>query len=329
MRTWEKLAETQPTIVKMLTNSLEKDRLTHAYVFEGGRGTGKKETATLLAKSFFCHYKQGAEPCLTCRDCKRIDSGNHPDIHLIETDGASIKVDQIRHLKKEFSMRGLESKKKVYIVKEAEKMTDSAANSLLKFLEEPEGEALAILLTTQVQMLLKTIISRAQILSFAPLSSDLLVKKLVNDGISEKDALVVSRITSDLQESLELCQEDWIAQARNKVIQLIEDLSMRPKYAFITLQEEWIPFFKEKKDVQLGIDLMMLWYRDVIRMQVDQTNQIVYIDQEDKLQVQALKLSQEKLGNNLQAVMDAKRRLDANTAPQLLMEQLLLRLQEG
>jgi len=329
MSTWEQLAKTQPTIVKMLTNSLVKDRLAHAYVFEGGRGTGKKETSLLLAKSFICHNKQGAQACLTCRDCKRIDSGNHPDIHVIETDGTSIKVDQIRNLKKEFSMRGLESKKKIYIVEEAEKMTDSAANSLLKFLEEPEGEALAILVTTQVQTLLKTIISRSQILSFAPLSAVLLVKKLVNDGINEKDALVVSRITSDLQESLELCREDWIAQARNKVIQLIDDLSLRPRYAFITLQEEWIPFFKDKKDVQLGIDLMMLWYRDVIRMQVDQTDQIVYIDQEDKLQDQALKLSQVKLGKNLQAVMDAKRRLDANTAPQLLMEQLLLRLQEG
>ncbi|WP_280772212.1 DNA polymerase III subunit delta' [Salipaludibacillus daqingensis] len=329
MRTWEQLADTQPTIVKMLTNSLVKDRLAHAYIFEGGRGTGKKEAANLLAKSFFCLNRQGAEPCFSCRDCKRIDSGNHPDIHVIETDGTSIKVDQIRNLKKEFSMRGLESKKKVYIVEEAEKMTDAAANSLLKFLEEPDGEALAVLITTQVQRLLKTIVSRSQMLSFAPLSSDILVRKLVNEGINEKDALVVSRITSDLEESLELCREDWIAQARNKVIQLIDDLSLRPRYAFITLQEEWIPFFKEKKDVQLGIDLLMLWYRDVIRMQVDQTDQIVYIDQEEKLQDQALKLTQVKLGNNLQAVMDAKRRLDANTAPQLLMEQMLLRLQEG
>ncbi|PYZ91532.1 DNA polymerase III subunit delta' [Salipaludibacillus keqinensis] len=329
MRTWEQLAQTQPTITKMLTNSLTKDRLAHAYVFEGGRGTGKKEAALLLAQSFFCDYKQGVEPCHSCSECKRIDSGNHPDVHMIETDGASIKVDQIRLLKKEFSLRGVESKKKVYIVEESEKMTDAAANSLLKFLEEPEGEALAVLVTTQVQRLLKTIISRSQTLSFSPLPADLLIKKIVEQGIQEKDARVVSRMTSDLEEALQLCQDDWIAQARNKVIQLIDDLSLRPRYAFITLQEEWVPFFKEKKEVQTGIDLLMLWYRDVIRMQVEQTDQIVYIDQEDKLQDQALKLSQGKLGNNLQAVMDAKRRLDANTAPQLLMEQLLLRLQEG
>lgn len=326
---WEKLEENQPTVVKMITNSLKKDRLAHAYLFDGPRGSGKKEMAKALAKAFFCEEKTGISPCLTCLNCKRIDSGNHPDVHTIESEGNTIKVDQIRDLKKEFSYRGMESKKKVYIVEDAEKMTPSAANSILKFLEEPDGEALAILMTTSIQRILKTIISRAQIITFSPLPPTRLVEKLVEAGIPETDARAVSQITFDLEESIQLCQENWIAQARGKVIQLIDDIIMRPKYAFITLQEGWMPFFKEKKDMQLGLDLLMIWYRDVLRYQVNHQDQIVYIDQETKLQDQSLKLSQRKLGLNLQAVMDAKRRLDANTAPQLLMEQLLLRLQEG
>ncbi|UTR12424.1 DNA polymerase III subunit delta' [Evansella sp. LMS18] len=326
---WEKLKETQPAVVKMLVNSLKKDRLAHAYLFEGPRGCGKKETAKVLAKSFFCTAANGPDPCLNCPDCKRIESGNHPDVHFIEAEGQSIKVDQIRHLKKEFSFRGVESSKKVYIVDDAEKMTPGAANSILKFLEEPDGEALAVLMTTQFHRILKTIVSRSQVLTFAPLSPERLVGKLVEEGISETDARTVSQITYDLEEGIQLCGENWIAQARNKVIQLIDEVSMRPKYAFLTLQEVWMPFFKEKKDMQLGLDLFLIWYRDVLRMQVDQTDLIVYTDQKDKLQEQALKLSQRKLGANLQAVMDAKRKLDANTAPQLLMEQLLLRLQEG
>ncbi|MDQ0258009.1 DNA polymerase-3 subunit delta' [Evansella vedderi] len=326
---WEKLGETQPTVVKMLTNSLKKERLAHAYLFEGPRGSGKKEVAKALAKAFFCEEKNGVNPCLSCLNCKRIESGNHPDVHVIETEGSTIKVDQIRHLKKEFSFRGMESKRKVYLVEDAEKMSTGAANSILKFLEEPDGEALAILMTTQVHRILKTIISRSQVLTFLSLSPERLVKKLMEAGISETDARAVSQITFDLEEGIQLCQDNWIAQARNKVIQLIDDTIMRPKYAFITLQEGWMPFFKEKKDMQLGLDLLMIWYRDVLRYQVNQLEQIIYIDQETKLQEQSLKLSQRKLGQNLQAVMDAKRRLDANTAPQLLMEQLLLRLQEG
>ncbi|MBU9713708.1 DNA polymerase III subunit delta' [Evansella tamaricis] len=326
---WDNLSLTQPTVVKMITNSLKKDRLAHAYLFEGGRGSGKREVAKVLTKSFFCENKSEVHPCLECADCKRIDSGNHPDVHVIQAEGNSIKVEQIRYLKKEFSFRGVESKKKVYIVEEAEKMTTGAANSILKFLEEPEGEALAILMTTQYHRIIKTIISRAQIISFAPLAPKQLIDKLMEEGIVETDAYAVSQITFDLEEAIQICQDNWIAQARNKVIQLVDEISLRPKYAFITIQEAWMPFFKDKQDMQLGLDLLMIWYRDVLRTQVNHDDQIVYIDQKLKLQDQALMLSQRKLGSNLQAVMNAKRRLDANTAPQLLMEQLLLRLQEG
>lgn len=329
MNTWKEWEKTQPTAANVLRSSIEKDRLAHAYVFEGGRGTGKKEIAALLAKAFYCEDCTGAEPCHSCHECRRIDSGNHPDVHTIEADGASIKVDQIRGLKKEFSMRGLESQKKVYLVYDAEKMTASAANSLLKFLEEPEGEALAVLMTTQVQQLLKTVLSRAQVLNFRPLPPDELVRTLTEQSVREKDALLVSKITSNVDEALALCDGDYIAEARNKVIQLMNDLSERPKYTLITLQDGWLSFFKEKTDVQLGIDLLMLWYRDVIRLQVDQTDRIVYLGCEEQLEDDALKLNPDQLANNLQATMDAKRRIDANTAPQLVMEQLLIRLQEG
>ncbi|SDZ66596.1 DNA polymerase-3 subunit delta' [Evansella caseinilytica] len=326
---WEKLAQTQPIAVKMLTNSLKKERLAHAYLFDGPRGSGKKEIAKALAKSFFCENSSGVDPCLTCSQCKRIDSGNHPDVHFIRSEGQSIKVEQIRHLKKEFTFRGMESTKKVYIVEDAEKMTAGAANSILKFLEEPDGEALAVLMTTQLHRILKTIVSRSQVITFSQLAPETLVEKLQKQGITKSDALTVSQITFDLEEAIQLCHDNWIAHARNKVIQLIDEIILRPKYAFITLQEGWMAFFQEKKDMQLGLDLLMIWYRDILRMQAGQPEQIVYIDQQHKLKEQALKVSQRKLGSNLQAVMDAKRRLDANTAPQLLMEQLLLRLQEG
>lgn len=329
MNHWEELQETQPTISRVLQNSVQRDRLAHAYIFEGGRGTGKRGAATLLAKSFLCEATVAANPCLTCRECRRAESGNHPDIHTLRPEGATIKVDQIRELKKEFSMRGVETQKKIYIVEEADKMSASAANSLLKFLEEPDGEALAMLLTTNAYKMLPTILSRAQVMNFSPLSPDRITRALAAAGYKERDAGIVAKLTSDLTEAEQLFEENWITQAREKVIQLIDDLIKRPADAYITLHETIIPFFKEREDIQLALDLMMLWYRDVLRMQVGQSNEIVYIDQEDMLAKQAFQLSQGKLGNNLQAVMNAKRRISANVSPQLLMEQLLLRLQEG
>lgn len=329
MNQWQELEETQPTISRVLQNSVKRDRLAHAYLFEGGRGTGKRAAALLLAKAFLCETTVEANPCLVCRECRRAESGNHPDIHTIQPDGATIKVDQIRSLKKEFSMRGVETQKKIYIVEEADKMSASAANSLLKFLEEPDGEALALLLTTNAYQMLPTILSRAQVMSFSPLSPDRVTKKLTAAGYREKDAGIVAKLTSDLNEAEQFFEEDWITQAREKVIQLIDDLIKRPADAYITLHDTVIPFFSEREDVQTALDLMMLWYRDVLRMQVGQSDAIVYIDQEDTLAKQAFQLSQGKLGDNLQAVMNAKRRINANVSPQLLMEQLLLRLQEG
>ncbi|MFC4737751.1 DNA polymerase III subunit delta' [Bacillus daqingensis] len=329
MQHWQELEQTQPAVAHVLQNSIRRSRLAHAYIFEGGRGTGKKLAAQLAAQAFLCRNLSGADPCLACPECRRAASGNHPDVHVLRPDGAVIKVDQIRELKREFSMRGMESGRKVYLVEEADKMSASAANSLLKFLEEPDGEALAVLMTVNSRLMLPTILSRAQMLSFVPLPPEAAARELVRKGYPEKEAYLASRLTSDLTEAEALFGEEWISQAREKVIQLVDDLIRKPRDSYITLHETVMPFFTERKDLETALDMIMLWYRDVLRMQVGQSEQIVFIDQEDSLSKQAFQLSQGKLGNNLQAVMDARRRLSANAAPQLLMEQLLLRLQEG
>jgi len=89
--TWQTLKQKQAKVVRLLENSIKTNRLAHAYIFEGGKGTGKKEIALQLGKSFFCKERQGADPCQKCVDCRRIDSSNHPDVHIISLEGQSIK----------------------------------------------------------------------------------------------------------------------------------------------------------------------------------------------------------------------------------------------
>lgn len=106
---WKEMNELQPRVMKLLYNSIEKDRLSHAYLFEG-----KKEQASLMPRCFLQKLlclEGGAEPCESCRNCKRIESGNHPDLHLVQPDGLSIKKAQIQALQEEFSKTGLESHK--------------------------------------------------------------------------------------------------------------------------------------------------------------------------------------------------------------------------
>ncbi|ADC49680.1 DNA polymerase III subunit delta' [Alkalihalophilus pseudofirmus OF4] len=329
METWNELKDSQPKVVQLLQRSLEKDRLAHAYLFEGSKGTGKKQIAFQLAKSFLCKKNEGAEPCLVCADCKRIDHRNHPDVHIIEPEGLSIKKQQVEHLQKEFTYRGVESGKKVYIVDQADKMTASAANSLLKFLEEPTAPTLAVLMTERASSVLPTIQSRSQQLSFSPLPREKFIERLEKEGISRTLSTLIAGLTQSYEEAIALMESDWIAQARSVVIQLNEELYERPHQVFLTIQDKWIPTFKERRELELGLDMILLWLRDLLYTQVGKTDQLVFADQQTLLEQQALSSSQEKTSQSMSFVLEAKRHLSANVNPQLVMEKLFFSIQEG
>ncbi|MDR7074833.1 DNA polymerase III subunit delta' [Fictibacillus barbaricus] len=329
MVSWEETSKTQPRVVKQLKNSIKKQRLAHAYIFEGAHGTGKMAVAKVLAKAFLCKNAIDGEPCENCSNCKRITSGNHPDVHIITPDGQSIKIDQIRSLQKEFAYSGMESSKKVYIVEHADKMTVQAANSLLKFLEEPGSDTIALLLTEQVHHLLETIRSRAQTLSFSPLAPEGILQKLIDQEIPKPIAALASSLTSDYAEALEICREEWFAQARAKVIQLTEELRQRPDYCLVVLQDQYLSFFKEKEQLRLALNLLLIWYRDLLSIHLSKTENVVFFDQLQALEHQALQTSQRKTGEALQSILTAQSRLRSNVSPLMVMEQLVLRLREG
>lgn len=329
METWGHLEEIQPRVVNVLSRTLAKNRLAHAYLFEGSKGTGKRKVALQLAKSFFCKEVKGIDPCQHCVDCKRIEHGNHPDLHLIEPDGLSIKKHQVEHLQKEFSYRGVESEKKVYIVDQADLMTTGAANSILKFLEEPNGATLAILLTENTQKILPTIQSRSQSMSFAPLKRELFLKMLEDMGISTTNASLLASLTTSYDDVEQMIEADWIAQARSVVIQLMEELYSRPTQLLFTIQEKWLPLFKEKWQLEIGLDMILLWFRDLLFSKIGKVDHLAFVDQIGLIEQQALHRSQQRLSMNMSYVLEAKRHLHSNVNPQLLMEKLMLSIQEG
>lgn len=326
---WERLSKKQPQIAKILMNSIRNDRLMHAYIFEGASGTGKKEMALQLAKSYFCKERNEEEPCGECVDCKRIDSLNHPDLHMISPDGQSIKKEQVLYLQKEFSYSGMESRNKFYIVEQADKMTQQAANSLLKFLEEPKSPTVAVLITNARQQLLKTIESRSQVLSFAPLSPAEFCALLEQNEIPSQIAKLLAALTTNEEEANKLCQDNWIVQARNLVLQLTEEVHQRPQQVLFTLQDKWLPHFNGRDLLEIGLDLLLLWYRDLLYTQLNNKEEIIFIDQIERLEREILRISQAKLIEQMTAIFEAKKHIHANVSPQLLMEKLLLNLQEG
>ncbi|MFB4214148.1 DNA polymerase III subunit delta' [Shouchella sp. JSM 1781072] len=329
MRLWKDWVEAQPQVVPMLVESIKKQRLAHAYLFEGQAGSGTMDLAMLLAKRFLCENSQGENPCLRCVDCTRIDTGNHPDLHRIFPDGQSIKREQIDYLQKEFSYRGMESRKKVYIVFDADKMTSTAANTLLKFLEEPQGETLAMLITEQASNVLPTIRSRSQHLRFQPPLKEEIMHQLVEHGIEQKHSHFLAELTENKEMAIRLIEDDWSFQARSVVLQLMYELYTRPDQATITLAEKWLPLMKERIHQEMGLEMMILWLRDLLYTKVEKQGELVYSDFYERYKELSLSTSQRLISLSLTKVMEAKSQLSANVAIQLVMERLLFTIQEG
>jgi DNA polymerase-3 subunit delta' len=232
-------------------------------------------------------------------------------------------------LQVEFSKKGLESLKKVYLLVHADKMSVSASNSLLKFLEEPHPGTVAFLLTEQPQKILPTILSRCQILTFHPLSPQVMIKQLVENGVEPQKAPLLAQLTNSLDEALKLNVDEWFAQAQKIVVKLYEVLKKNPLEAMVTLQGEWFSHFREKEQIHRGLDLLLLIFKDLLYIQLDKQEQIVFREESERLQQFALQTSGRRISDQMSAILDAKRKLERNMNPQLMMEQLVLKLQEG
>jgi len=166
--------------IQMLKDHMNQGRLAGAYLFTGPEGVGKILTAKTLAKAVNC-LGGNFEACGECVSCLKIDKAQHPDVHIIDSEGAEIKIELIRQLQGQIALRPYEGKKKVFIINNAHDLNLASSNAFLKTLEEAPGESLIILVSEKPSLLLKTIISRCRILKFNPLARPELEAILTKD----------------------------------------------------------------------------------------------------------------------------------------------------
>ncbi|USK62226.1 DNA polymerase III subunit delta' [Peribacillus asahii] len=307
--------------VKMsLSKAFANDKVAHAYIFEGKNGTGVKETAFWMTKRFLCTSLQRNEACGECSECKRVDSLNHPDVHFIEPDGQSIKIDQIRSLQREFAYKGVETDKKVYIIQDVDKMTVQAANCLLKFLEEPNGKTLAILLTEEKNRLLSTILSRCQLYTFSALNEKDLVQTYVTYGVSEEQALFLSKLTSNVEQGLALLEEGWLEDARGLLEQFLQGYLKDPYSALVDLQSVWTEVFSDKEKQQLGLDVLLLAFKDMSQLSVNRSLTLPFL--EEVYRRWLAKFSFISILEIMDAILQAKRQLRSNSSFNMVVESL-------
>lgn len=327
MTTWEDVQTVQPVTSKILMNSLQNNRISHAYLIEGMRGTGKSSIAQLLAMTIFCDNPVGIEPCQSCLSCKRIPSRNHPDVHWIEPEGRSITKGQIDRLVKEFEYTGFESNRKVYIISGIESLTTNAANRMLKFLEEPNVETTAILLTENLQAVISTIQSRCQILRLQPLPPAHVEKRLTYLHISEQRARFLGALTNNLDEALALDEEAEVYKMRELALRFMEVLMNQHDERFLWLHQSWINVYSDRNDHDQLLHIILLTMQDVLNSQVDQTYITKVFSHEDsRLEKAQQHYYPKKLLKMIHAVLQARQRLKQNIHPTLLLEDFVLQL---
>ena len=328
-RTVDELITLQPVVLKQLQTIVEKKRMAHAYIFDGEKGTGKRAVMTFFVKLLLCENPSQNVPCETCRNCRRVESGNHPNIQQIEPEGQFIKIDQVRELISEMKMTGVEAGRKIYVLHHADRLNVSSANMLLKFLEEPEGEVVAILLTEQIQSILPTIRSRCQHIKFAKMPRSVLVQLLIENGVTNSMACTVSIVTNELETAISLANDEQFVHARKTVLKLVETVQQNVHEALLLIHEEWLPAFKEKEELERALDLLLFAYRDIVAIKANQEATCTYPDMYQRFNEMALHTTYERLSRQMQAILQARASLQRNMNRTLLMEQLMLNLQEG
>ena len=194
-------------VVEVFRRALRSGKTSHSYLFEGPAGCGRRTTALALVQAIFC-AKRGDDACGACDQCRKVAACSHADIHYIEPDGQFIKIEQVRELQRDLSLRPYEAPRKACIIGSAERFNPAAGNSLLKTLEEPPGNAIIILLTENAGMLLPTIRSRCQLIRFSPLSAGNVRLLLERRGMPLETAEILAPMAEgSIRRALELDNE--------------------------------------------------------------------------------------------------------------------------
>lgn len=317
-------------IKEHLQKAIENGKVSHAYILNGEAGMGRKSLANAFALALLCE-KGKPEPCMECHACKQVLSGNHPDlIYVTHEKPNSIGVDDIREqINDTIMVRPYSSYYKIYIVDEAEKMTRQAQNALLKTIEEPPSYAIILLLTTNQESFLPTILSRCVQLKLKPLR-DFVVKSYLTEAlhVPENDAEVYAAFArGNLGKAIALASSEDFKEIREEVLHLLKYI----KQMDISELLDYIRKLKEDNlDISECLDFMQLWYRDVLLYKVTKDmNLLVFKDEYRTVNEISMNSGYDGLEKILEAIDKAKQRLDANVNMELAMELMLLVMKEN
>ncbi|MBW1607222.1 MAG: DNA polymerase III subunit delta' [Deltaproteobacteria bacterium] len=335
--------------IRLLTTLFQNETIPHALLFLGADGVGKKITATAFAMACNCRVRRKGDfsanpkiradhltipdrtiqggPGDCCPSCRKIKSGSHPDVILVEPSGAFIRIDQIRSLCSTLAMKPYEAKLRVVIISDAQAMNPSAGNALLKVLEEPPDKTILILTAMQTSDLLPTIVSRCQHIRFNPIPRKHLEALLVEKrGMHPDDAKIIAAMANgSVSKAFSMTSKknpiNWINR-RIWLIDEVQSLFMRPMAARLAFAAR---LSKDNKALGDSLEVLKTWFRDLVVWKYH-SGRILNTDLKNKIQRASLNMTVASILSKINNIHAAQKNIRANTNLRLTLEVLVMRL---
>jgi len=314
----------QDHAILLLREALRSGRISHAYLFVGPEGVGRKAVALSFAQALNCPNADGFDACGSCPSCRKIASGSHPDVRVLVPQGDSLKIDQIRALRQEAMYPPFEGRWKVYILEDAERMTAEAANSLLKVLEEPPERVVWILIVASTVSLLPTVVSRCQMVRFTLVPTALIKRALLERfHLPEAQARFLAALAAGrIGQAIVWASTKEALAEREAVLDLLARVESMDALERLLAAEE---LGKQKERLSDLLDIAYLWYRDLLVWLQSRDEDLLFnLDKKEVISEVAPSFTPRELQRRIALVEEAKEAVRRNANPRLVLENLFL-----
>ena len=311
--------------VEMLQQHAARGDVRHAYLFCGPTGLGRRTLALRLAQALNCTKPIAAGiPCGTCRDCKQIEAMQHPDMNVIqaETEGGTLKVDQVREVQHFLSLKPYQSKYRVALFLRFQEANDNAANALLKTLEEAPAHAILLLTADTPEQLLPTIVSRCEILRLRALPVSAIEADLLAHGVDKERARLLAHISGGRPGyAHKLIDDITLLEKREERLDDVQTLLPAPRVEKFSYAEK---LAKDKDVMRQTILIWLSYWRDVMLRVAQAETPLINIDRNMEIEFLASRLDLSTARRVVGDLESALEKMDRNVNSRLLAEVLLL-----
>lgn len=322
MKTKPYLIEKQHIVYQVLKNSFKRNKTSHAYIVNGSKGSPILETAIFMAQSLVCLNKdENNLACEECVNCQKIKNDGYADYKFILAE--NLKTDATLSIQHEFNKSSIEKENiKIYIIHQIEKAPISSLNKLLKFIEEPNSNIVAIFTSNSVSNILPTIVSRCQVITLKQFMTADLVNYLIENNVNEDDAYLLSKISNNAEKNLQTVQDEQYIKIKELLNDSLNYLADKKDYFILHFQLEGLNLLTDNQSIELFLDMFEVCLLQAIIKKEDKA----FISPFFEKQISKISNNYKNIDHMINDITQAKIDLLSNANKSLAFDKLLINL---